>query len=58
MNGCIVQLIVTQEGRDKLKYFSKLLKDSLTFVFNDHLITIELLGDRVSLVDTVNAKSA
>ena len=58
MNVCIVQLMVMQEDRDKLKYFSKLLKDSFTSVSNDHLITIELLQSRVSHTGTVNAKSA
>ena len=32
--------MVMQDDRDKLKYFSKLLKDSFTSVSNDHLITI------------------
>ena len=34
------QLMIIQEDRDKLKYFSRLVKDSVTSVSNDHLITI------------------
>ena len=40
MNVCIVQLMVMQEDRDKLKYFSKLLKDSFVSISNDQLIKI------------------
>ena len=58
MNVCIAQLMIMQEDRDKLKYFSKLFKDSFTSVSNDHLITIELLQSRVSYTGIVNAKSA
>ena len=50
--------MVMREDRDKLKYSSKLFKDSFTSVSDDHLITIKLLGSRVSHNDTVNAKSA
>ena len=40
VNVCIVQLMIMQDDRDKLKYSSKLFKDSFTSVSNDHLITI------------------
>ena len=58
MNVCKAQFMRMQEDRDKLKYFSKLFKDSFTSVSNDHSITIELLQSRVSYTGTVNAKSA
>ena len=40
MNVCIAQLMIMQEDRDKLKYFSKLFKDSFMSVSNDRLLAI------------------